>query len=75
MSLVFKHYSLVEVIYQLIRFDKLSPSCETKNTHRNGVNEQNTHTHTHTHARTHARTHTHTQTHRKIILERVSFSW
>ena len=61
MSLVFKHYSLVEVIYQLIRFDKLSP-CETKNTHRNGVNEQNTHTHTHTH--THAHTHTHKRTER-----------
>ena len=61
MSLVFKHYSLVEVIYQLIRFDKLSPSCETKNTHRNGVNEQNTHTHTHTHTRTHTHTHTNAQ--------------
>ena len=63
MSLVFKHYSLVEVIYQLIRFDKLSPSCETKNTHRNGVNEQNTHTHSHTHTHTH--THTHAHTHKR----------
>ena len=29
MSLLFKNYSLTEFIYQLIRFNKTSPSCET----------------------------------------------
>ena len=60
MSLLFKNYSLVEVIYLLIRFNKAKPlSLNTKNTDRNGVNKQNTHTHT-------------PNTQRKITLERVS---
>ena len=45
-SLLFKYYSLVEVIYLLIRFIKtMSFLWNTKNTDRNGVNEQNKHTH------------------------------
>ena len=39
-----KNYSLVEVIYLLIRFHKIKSFLwNTKNTVRNGVNEQNTH--------------------------------
>ena len=46
MSLLFKNYSFAEeVMYLLIRFSKTkSFLCNTKNTDRNGVNEQNTHT-------------------------------
>ena len=45
MSLLFKYYSLVEVIYLLIRFKKIQSFLwNTKNTDRNGINEQNTHT-------------------------------
>ena len=51
MSLLFKNYSLAEVIYLLIRFIMttknstwLDSTWNTKNTDRNGVNEQNTHT-------------------------------
>ena len=53
MSFIFKNYSLMEVIYLLIRFSETNffPR-NTKNTDRNGVNKQNTHTHTHTHTRT-----------------------
>ena len=53
MSFIFKNYSLMEVIYLLIRFSETNffPR-NTKNTDRNGVNKQNTHTHTHTHTHT-----------------------
>ena len=45
MSLLFKNYSLVKVIHLLIRFNKSrSFLWNTKNTDRNGINEQNTHT-------------------------------
>ena len=45
MSLLFKNYSLVEVINLLIRFNKTKLfSLNTKNTDRNGVNKLNTHT-------------------------------
>ena len=45
MSSIFKNYSLTEVIYLLIRFNETNffPR-NTKNTDRNGVNKQNTHT-------------------------------
>ena len=43
MSLLFKNYSLVEVICVLIRFNKF-PLSNTKNTDKNGINGQNTHT-------------------------------
>ena len=73
MSLLFKNYLPVEVIYLLIRFNKTLLTSltsqtslfnkfflwNTKNTDRNGVNEQNTHT-------------PHTQ--KNITLERVSTS-
>ena len=50
MSFLFKNYSLVEVIYMLIRFNKAKFfQWNTNNTNRNGVNKQKTHTHTHTH--------------------------
>ena len=56
MSVFLKNYSLVEVIYLLIRFNKTkSFLSNTKSTDRTGINEQNTH---------------HRQ--RKITLERVS---
>ena len=43
MSLLFKNYSLIEVIYLLIRFNKIKLFLwNTMNTDRNGVNEQNT---------------------------------
>ena len=70
MSVLFKNYSLVEVIYLLIRsnmtkFFLLNTNYfDTKS-----VNNQNRHTHTNTH------THTHTHTpnsQRKITLERFS---
>ena len=66
MFLYFKNYSLVEVIYLLIRFNKTKFFLQnTKNTDGNCVNQLNTHTHTHTH--------THTQTtQRNITLEMVS---
>ena len=45
MSLLSKNYSLVKVIHLLIRFNKSrSFLWNTKNTDRNGINEQNTHT-------------------------------
>lgn len=43
MSLLYKNYSLVVVMYLLIRF-KNTFQRNTKNTDRNGVNEQNTNT-------------------------------
>ena len=43
MSLLFKNYSLVEVICVPIRFNKF-PLSNTKNTDKNGINGQNTHT-------------------------------
>ena len=43
MFLLFKTYSLAEVMYLPIRFKK-AKSCETKNTDINGINEQKTHT-------------------------------
>ena len=44
MPLLFKNYSIAEVMYLLIRLNKIrSVLCNTKNTDRNGVNEQNTH--------------------------------
>ena len=64
MSFLFKNYSLVEVIYLLIRCYKTRFFLRnTNNTDRNGVNKQNTHTHTHTHT---------PNTQRKVTLERVS---
>ena len=55
MPLLFKNYSIAEVMYLLIRLNKIrSVLCNTKNTDRNGVNEQNTHI-----------------THRKKTLKRV----
>ena len=59
MSQIFKNYSLVEVIYLLIRFKK---TVSAKNTDENGENEQNTHTcftHTHSHTYITHQTHTH----------------
>ena len=46
MSLLFKNYLFVEVIYLLlIKFNNTkSFMWNTKNTDRNGINEQNTHT-------------------------------
>ena len=45
MFLLFKNYSLAEAIYLLIKFHKTkSFLCNTNNTKRNDVNEQNTHT-------------------------------
>ena len=44
MSLLFKFYSLVEVIYLLIRFGKIKSFLQnTKNTDIIGINEQNAH--------------------------------
>ena len=41
--MLFKNYSLIEVTYLLIRFNKTKISQKnTKNTDRNGVNKQNT---------------------------------
>ena len=49
MCFLFKNYSLVEVVYLLIRFNTTKFFLwNTNNTDRNGVNKQNTHTHTHT---------------------------
>ena len=49
MSFLFKKYSLVKVIYLLIRFYKTSFFLwNTNNTDRNGVNKQNTYTLLHT---------------------------
>ena len=47
MSLLHQNYWHVEVIYLLIRFNKIQffPR-NTKNSDRYGVNKQNTHTHT-----------------------------
>ena len=46
-ALVFKNYSLVEVIYLLIRFSKTKFFLwNAKNTDRNSVNQLSTHTHT-----------------------------
>ena len=47
MSLLSKNYSLAEIIYMLIRFNKSKffPS-NTYNADGNGVNTQNTHPHT-----------------------------
>ena len=45
MSLLFKNYSLVEVIICRLHSTWLGPSCETqKNMDKNDTNEQNTHT-------------------------------
>ena len=45
MSLIFKNYSLVQVIFVMIRFHKTKSFLrKTKNIKRNGVNEQNTQT-------------------------------
>ena len=67
MSFVFKNYSLVKIIYPLIRCYKTR--FFLRNT--NNTDGYNTHTHTQTHTHTH--THTHTlNTQRKIILERNS---
>ena len=53
MSLLFNNYSLVEVIYLLIRFNKSKFFLSNKNnTDGNGVKKQHTHTHTHTHKHT-----------------------
>ena len=47
MSLLFKNYSLVEVIHMLIKFNKTKSFLRnTKNTDTNGVNEQNKHSYT-----------------------------
>ena len=47
MFLLFENYSLVEVIYMLIKFNKTKSFLgNTKNTDTNGVNEQNTHSYT-----------------------------
>ena len=54
MSFLFKNYSLVKVMYLLIRCNKTRFFLgNTNNTNRNGVNKQNTHTHIHTHTHTH----------------------
>ena len=48
MALLFKNYSLIEVMYLLIRFNKTRCFPQnTKNTAKNGTNKQHTHTHTH----------------------------
>ena len=53
MSFLLKNYSLVKVIYLLIKCYKTRFFLSnTNNTNRNGVNKQNTHTHTHTHTHT-----------------------
>ena len=63
MSFLFKNYSLVKVIYLLIRCYKTSFFLSnTNNTDKNGVNKVCVHMHTHTHARAHAHTHIHTHT-------------
>ena len=59
MSFVFKNYSLVKIIYPLIRCYKTR--FFLRNT--NNTDGYNTHTHTHTHT---------LNTQRKIILERNS---
>ena len=47
MSLLFKNYSLVEVMYLLIRFNKSKfLFWNTNNTDENGVTKQNTYKHT-----------------------------
>ena len=47
MSLLFKNYSLVEVIHMLIKFNKTKSFLRnTKNTDTNSVNEQNKHSYT-----------------------------
>ena len=52
MSLLFKNYSLVEVVYLFIRCSKTKFFLlNTNDTDKNGVNIQNTHTHTHTHTK------------------------
>ena len=64
MPFLYKNYSIVKVIYLLIRHHKTKFFLwNTNNTDGNGVNKQNTHTHTHTHT---------PNTQRKITLERVS---
>ena len=46
MSLFFKNYSLVEIMYLLIRFNKIKFFLwNTKNTDRNGINKQNKQVH------------------------------
>ena len=69
MSFLFKNYSLVKVMYLLIRCNKTRFFLgNTNNTNRNGVNKQNTHTYTHTH------THTHTpNTQRNTIHNHIKF--
>ena len=73
MSFLFKNYSLVKVMYLLIRCNKTRFFLgNTNNTNRNGVNKQNTHTHTHIHTHTH--THTHTpNTQRNTIHNHIKF--
>ena len=44
MSFLFKDYSLAEVSYLLIRFNKAKFLWNTNNTERNGVNKHNTQT-------------------------------
>ena len=64
MSFLLKNYSLVKVIYLLIKCYKTRFFLSnTNNTNRNGVNKQNTHTHTHTH----------TKYSEKIALKRISY--
>ena len=54
MPFLYKNYSIVKVIYLLIRHYKTKFFLwNTNNTDGNGVNKQNTHTQTHTHTHTH----------------------
>ena len=55
MSFVFKNYSLVKVIYPLIR------CCKTRFFLRNTDNTDRYNTDTHIHTQTHTHTHTHTK--------------
>ena len=49
MSFLFRHYSLINAIYLLIRSTRLGSSCETQIIlTENGINKQHTNTHTHT---------------------------
>ena len=67
MSLLFKNYSLVEVIYLLIWFNKTkSFQWNTKNTDRNSANEKNTQT-------THRENYSFTKG--WLVLENYPFFW
>ena len=49
MSFLFRHYSLINAIYLLIRSTRLGSFCETQIILiENGINKQHTHTHIHT---------------------------